>query len=49
MCQSSRIDAHGVLGPLILSQLWVWDRFPFIEHIYLHSTLHDGVLPQPPI
>ena len=32
MCQASRIDAHDVLGPLILLQLWIWDRFPFIKY-----------------
>ena len=50
MCQASRIDAHDVLGPLILLQLWTWDRFPFIAPMRLLSVdLHDGVLPQPPL
>ncbi|WKA06569.1 hypothetical protein VitviT2T_024464 [Vitis vinifera] len=47
MCRASRIDAHDALGPLILLQLW--DRFPFITPMRLHSALHDGILPQPPL
>ena len=47
MCRASHIDAHDVSGPLILLQLW--DRFPFITPMRLHSALHDGILPQPPL
>ena len=46
MCRASH-NVHDVLGPLILLQLWIWDRFPFIAPMHLHSALHDGVLPQP--
>ena len=49
MCRASRIDVHDVSGPLILLQLWIWDRLPFITPMRLHSTLHDGVMPQPPL
>ncbi|WKA01454.1 hypothetical protein VitviT2T_019735 [Vitis vinifera] len=49
MCQASHIDAHDVSGPLILLQLWILDRFPFIASMCLHSALHDGVVPQPPL
>ena len=49
MCQASRINAHDILGPLILLQLWIRDRFPFIAPMRLHSAPHDGVLPQPPL
>ncbi|RVW71030.1 Serine/threonine-protein phosphatase 7 long form-like [Vitis vinifera] len=36
-------------GPLILLQLWIWDRFPFMAPMRLHPAPHDGVLPQPPL
>ena len=49
MCRASRIDAHDVSGPLILLQLWIWDRFPFMAPMRLHPTPHDEVLPQPPL
>ena len=49
MCRASRIYAHDVLGPLILLQLWIWDRFPFIASMRLHLALHDGVFHQPPL
>ena len=49
ICQASCIDAHDVSGPLILLQLWICDRFSFIAPMRLHSTLHDEVLPQPPL
>ena len=49
MCQASRIDVHDVLGSLILLQLEIWDIFAFIAPMRLHSTLHDGVLPRPPL
>ncbi|RVW46284.1 Serine/threonine-protein phosphatase 7 long form-like [Vitis vinifera] len=49
MYRASHIDAHDVSGPLVLLQLWIWDRFPFIAPMRLHSALHDGVLPQPPL
>ena len=49
MCQASRIDAHDVSGPLILLQLWIWDRFPFMAPMRLHPAPHDGGLPQPPL
>ncbi|RVW92350.1 hypothetical protein CK203_032441 [Vitis vinifera] len=41
------LEDLGVTGPLILLQLWIWDRFPFIAPMRLHPTPHDGVLPQP--
>ena len=47
MCRTSCINAHDVSGPLLLLQLWIWDRFPFISLMRLHLTLHDGILPQP--
>ena len=49
MCRASRIDAHDVSGPLILLQLWIWDRFPFMSPMRLHPTPHDEVQPQPPL
>ena len=49
MCRASCIDAHDISGPLILLQLWIWDIFAFIAPMHLHSTLHDGILPQPPL
>ena len=49
MCRAFHIDAHDVSGPLILLQLWIWDRFPFIAPMRLHSAPDDGVLPQPPL
>ena len=30
LCRASRIDAHDIAGPLILLQVWAWDRFPSI-------------------
>ncbi|KAL6316441.1 hypothetical protein AAG906_018144 [Vitis piasezkii] len=49
MCRASRIDVHDVSGSLILLQLWIWDIFAFITPMRLYSTLHNGILPQPPL
>ncbi|RVW86181.1 Serine/threonine-protein phosphatase 7 long form-like [Vitis vinifera] len=46
-CYAKAFILQLIGGPLILLQLW--DRFPFITPMRLHSALHDGILPQPPL
>ncbi|KAL6320286.1 hypothetical protein AAG906_005369 [Vitis piasezkii] len=46
-CYARAFILQLIGGPLILLQLW--DRFPFITPMRLHSALHDGILPQPPL
>ena len=48
LCRASRIDTHDMFGPLILLQIWIWDRFPYIAPNRLHITPHgDQVLVVP--
>ena len=49
LCRPSHIDTHDIFGPLILLQLWVWERFPFITPHLLHIVPHDDQLPPPPL
>ncbi|KAL6342689.1 hypothetical protein AAG906_013095 [Vitis piasezkii] len=46
---TSHIDTHDISGPLILLQLWVWERFPFIAPHRLRIAPHDDQLPPPPL
>ena len=49
LCRASHIDACDISGPLIILQLWIWDRFPFIAPQRLYSVPLDRRLPPPPI
>ncbi|RVX02742.1 Serine/threonine-protein phosphatase 7 long form-like [Vitis vinifera] len=49
LCRASHIDTHDISSPLILLQLWVWERFPFIAPHRLHIAPHDDQLPPPPL
>ena len=49
LCRASHIDARDISGPLIILQLWIWDRFPFIAPQRLYSVPRDRRLPQPPL
>ena len=49
LCRASHIDTHDISGPLILLQLWVWERFPFIAPHCLRIAPHDDQLPPPPL
>ena len=49
LCRASHIDTHDISGPLILLQLWVWERFPFIAPYRLRIGPHDDQLPPPPL
>ena len=42
--RASRIDAHDITGPLILLQVWVWDRFPSIAPRRLLQPPIDPVM-----
>ena len=44
LCLASHIDTHDIYGSLILLQIWIWDRFPYIAHNCLHITPHDDQL-----
>ena len=48
LCRASHIDTHDISSPLILLQLWVWERFPFIAPHRLRIAPHDDQLPPPP-
>ena len=37
LCWASHINAHDISSPLIILQLWIWDRFPFIAPQRLYS------------
>ena len=48
LCRASHIDTHDMSGPLILLQIWIWDRFPYIALNRLHITPNgDQVLVVP--
>eukprot|EP00261_Vitis_vinifera_P018241 XP_010648236.1 PREDICTED: serine/threonine-protein phosphatase 7 long form homolog [Vitis vinifera] len=49
LCRASHIDTHDISGPLILLQLWVWERFPFIAPHRLRIAPHDDQLPPLPL
>ena len=49
LCRASHIDARDISGPLIIFQLWLWDRFPFIAPQRLYSIPRDRRLSQPPL
>ena len=49
LCRASHIDTHDIFGPLILLQIWIWDRFPYIAPNRLHITPHDDQLPVAPL
>lgn len=36
LCKASIIDAQDIAGPLILLQIWAWDRFPTLAPRRLH-------------
>ena len=41
LCRASHIDTLDISDPLILLQLWVWERFLFIAPHHLHIAPHD--------
>ena len=47
MCRESRKDAHEIAGPLILLQLWAWNRFPFIAPHRLGQLIADPIMDLP--
>ena len=49
LCRASHIDTLDISDPLILLQLWVWERFLFIAPHHLHIAPHDDQLPPPPL
>ena len=52
MCQASHVQARDIVGPLILLQLWAWERFPCIApqklKVFPHDIIGDDGLPFPP-
>ena len=49
LCRASHIDTHDISRPLILLQIWKWDRFLYIAPNRLHITPHDDQLPTAPL
>ena len=49
LCCASHIDTHDISRPVILLQIWIWDRFPYIALNRLHITPHDDNLPSAPL
>ena len=49
LCRASHIDTHDISKPLILLQIWIWDRFPYIAPNRLHITPYDDQLPTAPL
>ena len=44
LCRVSRIHVHQITEPLILLQVWVWDRFSFIAPRKLERPLVDPIM-----
>ena len=49
LCRTSHIDTLEIFGSLILLQIWIWDRFPYIAPNRLHIPPHDVQLPATPL
>ena len=41
MCRASFSDASDIAGPLVLLQVWAWDRFPTIAPQRTHARDHE--------
>ncbi|XP_073107638.1 serine/threonine-protein phosphatase 7 long form homolog isoform X2 [Elaeis guineensis] len=44
LCRASRKDTHDIAGPLILLQVWAWDRFPYIAPRRLGQPILDPIM-----
>ncbi|TYK02837.1 serine/threonine-protein phosphatase 7 long form-like protein [Cucumis melo var. makuwa] len=40
LCKASKRDVHDIVGPLILLQIWAWERFPTIAPQLTHANDH---------
>ena len=49
LCRASHIDTRDISRSLILLQIWIWEKFPYIAPNRLHITPHDDQLPVAPL